>query len=92
MGNGLRSIRTAVALAIAFACLMVPAAAGAATSGSFDDAIGDSTYYAADLGATTINVGDDDSITVDTRIVPRPPADWGGCAYTVTAVAMRPRK
>lgn len=78
-------IRMAAALAIAIACLVVPASAGAASSGSFDDAIGDATYYAADLGATTINVGDDDTFTVDTRIVPRPPAYWGGCAYTVGA-------
>jgi hypothetical protein len=78
-------MRLASALAIAIVCLVLPAAAGAATSGSFDDPIGDSTYYAADLGATTINVGDDDTITVDTRIVPRPPAYWGGCAYTVGA-------
>ena len=31
---------------------MLPAGAGAATSASFDDPVGDSTYYAADLGAT----------------------------------------
>ena len=78
-------IRTAVTLAIAIACLTSPAWAKAASSGSFDDPVGDSTYYAADLGATTINVADDDTLTVDTRIVPRPPAYWGGCAYTVGA-------
>ena len=77
--------RTAAALAIAIACLVLPAGAGAATSASFDDAVGDSTYYAADLGATTVNVGDDDTLALDTRIVPRPPAYWGGCAYTVGA-------
>jgi len=76
-------IRTAAILAIAIACLVLPSGAGAAASASFDDPIGDSTYYAPDLGATTINVGDDDSIALDTRIVPRPPAYWGGCAYTV---------
>ena len=84
MGKGqLCIVRTAAALAIAIVCLIGPAGAGAATTGSFDDPIGDSTYYAADLGATKVSVGDDDSITVDTRIVPRPPAYWGGCAYTV---------
>jgi hypothetical protein len=77
--------RTAVALAIAIACLTSPAWARAASSASFDDPVGDSTYYAADLGATTATVGDDDTLTVDTRIVPRPPAYWGGCAYTVGA-------
>ena len=76
-------IRTAAILAIAIACLVLPSGAGAAASASFDDPIGDSTYYAPDLGATMINVGDDDSIALDTRIVPRPPAYWGGCAYTV---------
>ncbi len=78
-------MRTAAALAIAIACLALPASAGAASNASFDDPIGDSTYYAADLGATTVAVGDDDTINVDTRIVPRPPAYWGGCAYTVGA-------
>ena len=73
-----------MAAALAFvAVFSLPAAAGAAASGSFDDPIGDSPRYAADLGATTVTVGDDDTVTVDTRIVPRPPADWGGCAYTV---------
>jgi hypothetical protein len=62
---------------------LLPAAAGAAASGSFDDPIGDVTQFAPDLGATTVTVGDDDTITVDTRIVPRPPAFWGGCAYYV---------
>ena len=76
-------IRTVAALAIAIACFLLPATAGAASSASFDDPVGDSTYYAADLGATKINVADDDTVTIDTRIVPRPPAYWGGCAYTV---------
>jgi hypothetical protein len=77
------AIRTAAALIVALACLAVPAGAGAAVSTSFDDPVGDSTYYAADLGSTSVNVGDDDALTVDTRITPRPPAYWGGCAYTV---------
>ena len=78
-------IRTAVALAIAIACLTSPAWASAASSASFDDPIGDSTNYAPDLGLTTVAVGDDDTFTLDTRIVPRPPAYWGGCAYMVGA-------
>jgi len=64
-------LRMLVALIVAFA-LALPATATAATSGSFDDPIGDSTQYAPDLGATTISVGDDDTIVVDTRIVPQP--------------------
>jgi hypothetical protein len=74
--------RTIAALTAALS-LSLPAIAGAAASGSFDDPIGDSPQYAADLGATTVTVGDDDTITVNTRIVPRPPAGWGGCAYVV---------
>ena len=78
------TITRAVAVAaIWVAALLVPAPAHGATSASFDDPIGDSTYYAPDLGATTLTVGDDDTLKVDTRIVPRPPAYWGGCAYTV---------
>ena len=65
------------------AVLCLPVEASAAVSGSFDDPIGDTPQYAPDLGATTVTVGDDDSLVVDTRIVPRPPAYWGGCAYTV---------
>ena len=75
--------RTVALLASAFAVVMLPASAGAASSASFDDPVGDMTYFAPDLGTTTVTVGDDDSITVDTRIVPRPPAFWGGCAYMV---------
>src|SRR5687768_9864961 len=76
-------IRTVAVLAIAAAACLLPAAAHAATSASFDDPVGDTTQYAPDLGATTLTVGDDETFTVDTRIVPRPPAYWGGCAYTV---------
>jgi hypothetical protein len=39
--------------ALAIACLALPATAAASTA-SFDDPIGDSTYYAPDLGATTV--------------------------------------
>jgi hypothetical protein len=67
---------------VALSCLPV-ASAVAATSGSFDDPLGDSPEFAADLGATTVTIGDDETIAVDTRIVPRPPAGWGGCAYYV---------
>ena len=79
----MRAIRTAAVMAVSIACWLLPAAASAAVSASFDDPIGDVTQFAADLGATTVTVGDDDTITLDTRIVPRPPAYWGGCAYTV---------
>jgi hypothetical protein len=75
--------RVAAMLAVAFAALLAPANAAASSSASFDDPVGDVTYYAPDLGATTVTVGDDDTFNVDTRIVPRPPAYWGGCAYTV---------
>jgi hypothetical protein len=73
----------AAVLAVSILVCMLPATARAASSASFDDPVGDVTYYAPDLGATTIAVGDDDTLTLDTRIVPRPPAYWGGCAYTV---------
>jgi hypothetical protein len=63
--------------------LLCPTAAAAASSASFDDPIGDSLNFAPDLGRTTITMGDDEAITVDTRIIPRPPAYWGGCAYYV---------
>ncbi len=76
------SSRPVVALIVAF-LLALPATAGAAASGSFDDPIGDSPEFAPDLGATAVTVGDDDTITVNTRIVPRPPAGWGGCAYYI---------
>jgi hypothetical protein len=76
--------RTAAVLAVSIlACALAAATARASSSASFDDPIGDVSSYAPDLGATTITVGDDDTFTVDTRIVPRPPAYWGGCAYTV---------
>jgi hypothetical protein len=78
-------IRTAAVLAIAVVSWVLPTTAGASSSASFDDPIGDVAYYAPDLGATTVTIGDDETVTLDTRIVPRPPAYWGGCAYTVGA-------
>jgi hypothetical protein len=75
--------RSAAVLAIAITWWLAPGTAGAASSASFDDPVGDTIYFAPDLGTTTVTVGDDDTITLDTRIVPRPPAYWGGCAYTV---------
>lgn len=82
-GTDFSIIRTAAVCAIAVVLCCLPATAAAASSISFDDPIGDMTYYAADLGATTVTVADDEVVNVDTRIVPRPPAYWGGCAYTV---------
>jgi hypothetical protein len=76
-------MRRAALVTITVILCALPATAGAATSTSFADPIGDMTYYAPDLGATVVTVADDDVVTVDTRIVPRPPAYWGGCAYTV---------
>jgi len=70
-------------MAIAVTCFLPVASATAATSGAFDDPIGDSLEYAPDLGATSVTIGDDETISVDTRIVPRPPAGWGGYAYCV---------
>ncbi|MGH2975063.1 MAG: hypothetical protein ACRDLL_09395 [Solirubrobacterales bacterium] len=78
----MKAIGTLVALAVALVMLL-PVGAAAAVSGTFDDPIGDSVEYAADLGASTLTIGDDDTIGVNTRIVPRPPAGWGGCAYVV---------
>jgi hypothetical protein len=71
------------AVAVAGLLWLAPVKAEASSSATFDDPIGDVTYYAPDLGATTVTAGDDDVFTVDTRIVPRPPANWGGCAYYV---------
>jgi hypothetical protein len=76
-------IRSVATLAITAACCLPVASAMAATTGSFDDPIGDTLEFAPDLGATTVTVSDDETIAVYTRIVPRPPAFWGGCAYYV---------
>jgi hypothetical protein len=78
------SLTRVLAVLASAALLLCPTtAATAASSTSFDDPIGDSLNFAPDLGKTTITLGDDETITVDTRIVPRPPAYWGGCAYYV---------
>lgn len=79
----MRAARSFAVLVAAGLSLCLPAAVGASATGAFDDPIGDSAEFAPDLGATTLTVGDDDTITVNTRIVPRPPAGWGGCAYVV---------
>jgi hypothetical protein len=74
------SLRLSAVLVVAMSFLL-PAAAGASPSiGSFNDSIGDMPKFAADLGATTVTVGDDDTIVLDTRIAQRPPDYWGGCA------------
>lgn len=77
----------AVAL-VAVACLLLPAGALGAASGSFEDPVGDTLEFAPDLGLTSVTVGDDETIAVDTRIVPRPPAGWGGCAYYVVGTCI----
>lgn len=82
------SFRANVVLVAVLAFAAVPAAAVAATSGSFDDPVGDTPEFAPDLGASTVTVGDDDTLAVNTRIVPRPPAFWGGCAYYVVGICM----
>jgi hypothetical protein len=77
-----------VVVAVLAVCCLPAAGAGAATSGSFDDPIGDVLEFAPDLGATSVTIGDDETIAVDTRIVPRPPAGWGGCAYYVAGICI----
>jgi hypothetical protein len=82
------TIRATAVLAVSLLLAVAPASAGAAASGSFDDPVGDTTEFAPDLGATTVTVGDDDVLSVNTRIVPRPPAFWGGCAYYVVGTCV----
>lgn len=77
-------VRSASCLtAFAVLCCLVAGSAGAATTASFDDPVGDVLEFAPDLGTTAVTIGDDETISVDTRITPRPPAGWGGCAYYV---------
>lgn len=71
-----------------FAFSICIATARAATTGTVDDPIGDTAEYAPDLGTTTVTIGDDETITVDTQVVPRPPALWGGCAYYVVGTCI----
>jgi hypothetical protein len=81
-------LRAAIIMLALAAVLAAPGSAVAASGGSIGDPIGDVTQFAADLGATGVTIGDDDTITVDTRIVPRPPALWGGCAYYVVGICV----
>lgn len=82
-----RLVRVALVAVLAVLCLPM-AAAAAATSGSFDDPVGDVLEFAPDLGTTAVTIGDDETIAVDTRIVPRPPAGWGGCHYYVAGICI----
>jgi len=77
-----------LAVAVVGLCLAPATGAGAATSGSFDDEIGDSEEFAPDLGLTTVAIGDDETISVATRFESRPPAFWGGCAYYVVGTCI----
>jgi hypothetical protein len=86
-GMSFRARSAAFLVAIAAVCCL-PGGAAAASSGSFDDPIGDSLEFAPDLGTTTVTIGDDETITVDTRFVARPPAGWGGCAYYVAGICI----
>lgn len=79
---------TALLAVCALFCCLPAASAGATTTASFDDPVGDSLEFAADLGATTVTVGDDDAVSVDTLVTPRPPAGWGGCSHYVVGICM----
>ncbi len=70
------------ALLLALVALCALPGAAAAGPNDFDDPIGDMPTYAADLGTTTVLDGGD-TLSVETAIVSRPPAGWGGCAYSV---------
>jgi hypothetical protein len=74
--------RSAVLLAAIAAICALPAGNAVASTAGFDDATGDMSQFAVDLGTTTVTVSDD-AISVETAIVPRPPAGWGGCAYQI---------
>lgn len=71
-----------LALLLALAALCVLPGSAAADPSDFDDPIGDMPMYAADLGTTTVLDGGE-ALSVETAIVARPPAGWGGCAYSV---------
>jgi hypothetical protein len=77
-----------IVTALALSLPAAPSSAAAAVTGSVADPIGDSAEYAPDLGTTTVTVGDDETITVDTQVTPRPPAFWGGCAYYVVGTCI----
>lgn len=76
-----RSRSVALLTALAALCAL-PLGSAAASTGGFGDTVGDMPQFAADLGATTVAVSDD-AISVETAIVPRAPAGWGGCAYLI---------
>lgn len=74
--------RSTALLAAITALFALPAGGAAASTGGFGDVTGDMPQFAADLGATTV-AASDDAISVETAIVPRAPAGWGGCAYEI---------
>lgn len=81
MGEMAASPRVLLALLLALAALcLLPGGAGASDD-DFVDPIGDMPMYAVDLGTTTVLDGGD-TLSVETAMVPRPPAGWGGCAYS----------
>lgn len=71
----------ALLTAIAAICALSAGSAAASTT-TFGDPVGDMPQFAADLGASTITA-DGDAISVETAVLPRPPAEWGGCAFYV---------
>lgn len=77
-----RRLRPVALIAAVAAICALPAASAAASTVTFGDATGDMSQFAVDLGATTVAVSDD-AVSVETAIVPRPPAGWGGCAYLI---------
>src|ERR1044072_97242 len=71
----------ALLAATASICALSTGSATASFAG-FGDPTGDMSQFAVDLGTTTVTVSED-AISVETAIVPRPPADWGGCASLI---------
>jgi hypothetical protein len=63
---------------LAAACLALPASASAVMNGIVEDPL-EGTAFVPDLGRTSIALTPDGQLVVETRIVARPPAGWGGC-------------
>lgn len=75
----------ALAACLAFA---LPAGATAAVTATIEDPL-EAIAFVPDLGRTTVALDDDTTLAVETAIVARPPAGWGGCV-TLSAGACLP--
>lgn len=84
----MRPAAALAAMVLAVAALAFVAVPGAGATTVVLDEPFEGAPFVADLGRTTVTYGDDQLLAVETAVVARPPAGWGGCIVQLSGICL----